>query len=128
VVSTRCHGGAIDHSVDALIIASLVVLVLFLVFGRPKPDIDGDQARALVKDEGARLLDVRTDQEFSAGHIDGAINIPMMDLDGRLDELGDKSEPVVVYCQSGMRSSRAKKMLEAAGFERVHDLGGRRRW
>lgn len=88
--------------------------------------VDGPQAQQLVS-KGALLLDVRTPQEYSRGHIDNARNIPVDVLDGRLGEL-DKDQPVVVYCQSGKRSARAVSMLKAAGFTQVHDLGGMSNW
>jgi len=116
---------------DYLVIACLIVLFGFLFFGRPKPDIDGQGARALVKEEDATLLDVRSPAEFSGGHLPGAVNIPVTELGERLDELKGEQEdrpPIVVYCQSGMRSARAKKQLLQSGFERVHDLGSHRRW
>ncbi|HHH30559.1 MAG TPA: rhodanese-like domain-containing protein [Polyangiaceae bacterium] len=100
-----------------------------MFFGRPKPDVDGKEARALVEEEGATLLDVRTAAEFSGGHLPNAINIPVAELGSRLEELkGDRGRPIVVYCQSGMRSAQAKKELQRNGFEHVHDLGGRHRW
>jgi len=45
-----------------------------------------------------------------------------------MDELGDKSGEIVVYCQSGSRSAMAKRLLESNGFANVHDLGGIRQW
>jgi phage shock protein E len=74
------------------------------------------------------LLDVRSPEEFSGGHIDGAISIPVQQLSGRLAELGDKSDTIVVYCQSGSRSAMAKRLLESNGFSNVRDLGGIGQW
>lgn len=89
--------------------------------------VDGPTARALVS-EGARLVDVRTPQEFAAGAIDGATNIPVQVLDQRLGELAPESEPVVVYCRSGRRSAAAADMLIEAGFAEVYDLGAIGNW
>ena len=89
--------------------------------------VDGKVARELVA-EGAQLLDVRTPSEFSQGHIDGALNIPVGEIQGRLSELTSKSKPVVVYCRSGGRSAKAAKLLTTAGFEAVYDLGGQGNW
>lgn len=61
------------------------------------------------------LLDVRTAQEFAAGHADGAINIPVQELPFRLHELAG-SQKIVVYCRSGARSALATKVLKTAGF------------
>ncbi len=73
--------------------------------------------------EGARLLDVRTPEEFAGGHLPGAVNIPVQALAARVRDLGAPHAPVVVYCRSGARSARAASMLRAAGFRAVHDLG-----
>jgi len=85
----------------------------------------GAEARALVA-SGATLLDVRSQEEFDARHLDGATLIPVDQLDGRIAEV-PRDHPVVVYCQSGGRSSSAARMLAAAGYE-VHDLGGIGNW
>ncbi len=90
--------------------------------------IDGKAARDLVK-KGAVLLDVRTPEEFRGGHLDGALNIPVQELDKRLGELaGRKDTDVVVYCRSGRRSADAKRLMEAQGFKKVHDLGPMTAW
>jgi rhodanese-related sulfurtransferase len=88
---------------------------------------DPGGARQLVAD-GAQLLDVRTRDEFAAGHIAGAKNIPVQELEQRLGELGAKDAPLVVYCRSGRRSATAKRLLEAAGWTKVHDAGAMSSW
>lgn len=85
------------------------------------------QAKALVQ-EGAKLIDVRSRAEFAGGHIEGAINVPVQDLERRVNELGPKDAVYVVYCASGMRSARAKGILRASGRTNVHDLGAMSRW
>ena len=82
--------------------------------------------RELVRN-GARLLDVRTPDEFAAQHLPGAMNIPVDQLPARAAELGPTSGLVVVYCRSGARSARATAILRAAGYE-VHDLGAMASW
>jgi rhodanese-related sulfurtransferase len=77
---------------------------------------------------GALLLDVRTAGEFAAAHLPGAMNVPVQVLEERLGELGHKERPVVLYCASGIRSATAARLLKAAGFHDVHDLGGMSRW
>lgn len=84
-------------------------------------------ARARVA-AGARLLDVRTPEEFDAGHIEGAVNLPIDVLPGRIGELGPPSTPIVVYCRSGRRSADAAVRLRAAGFTDVLDLGPMTAW
>ncbi len=75
-----------------------------------------------------RLVDVREPMEWQQGHIDGAELVPLRDLSGRLDEF-DKSEDIVCYCLSGMRSANAASIFRNAGFANVFNLvGGIRRW
>lgn len=79
--------------------------------------------------DGALLVDVRSPQEFAAGHIEGARNIPIDTLSARLGELGPPaSTTVVVYCQSGGRSTQAARTLRDAGFTSVHNLGPMSAW
>lgn len=74
-------------------------------------------------EKGIVLVDVRTPMEYTAGHIQGAVNIPLDELRGRLGEL-DKSVPQYIYCQSGQRSYLATRILEANGFPVKHLAGG----
>lgn len=76
---------------------------------------------------GAKLIDVRTPQEYASGHISGAHNLPLQALGAQIDSVGTKGDKVVVYCHSGARSAHARGMLEAAGFE-VCDIGPMSAW
>ncbi len=98
----------------------------------PYADRDPKLAKQLV-DNGALLLDVRTPEEFSGRHLDGAVNIAHTQVRSRVAEIrklqgGDLDKPIVVYCRSGSRSSMAKRELEAAGFTRVQNLGSIGDW
>lgn len=73
------------------------------------------------------LIDVRTPEEFASGHIEGAVNIPVDALAGRLSEV-PTGQPVVVYCRSGSRSATASKILADAGYSSIYDLGGLQGW
>jgi rhodanese-related sulfurtransferase/predicted GH43/DUF377 family glycosyl hydrolase len=75
----------------------------------------------LAEDPDIVLLDVRTEEEYCAGHIEGAINIPHYEVGSRLDEL-DPDVEYVVYCQSGLRSSFALEVLLEAGFRKLWNL------
>jgi len=103
-----------------------VLAVGYLVFMRGG-DLTSSDARRLIEG-GARLVDVRTPEEFVAGHISGAVNIPVQDLDRRMGEIEPKDRAIVVYCRSGNRSGRAARMLRSAGYLAVHDLGAMSRW
>ncbi len=71
------------------------------------------------------FLDVREDWEYEDDNL-GAINIPLGDLPGRLDELEEyKDQEIIVHCRSGARSGNAKKFLESKGYLKVRNvLGG----
>jgi phage shock protein E len=86
-----------------------------------------EHARTLL-DEGAVLLDVRTEHEFAERHIEGALNIPVQALANRLRELPSKNHPIVVHCRSGGRSAKAAALLRRAGWHDVHDIGGFPPW
>lgn len=73
------------------------------------------------------LIDVRTPEEFSTGHIAGAVNIPLQDLPQRLSEI-PKDKDVVVYCRSGNRSAQASSILASNDYTNVRDLGGIIAW
>ena len=83
--------------------------------------VDKAEVARLV-DAGAVLLDVRTEKEFAGGSIEGAVNIPVQELEQRVGEL-DSSRYVVTFCVSGVRSANAAKLLQARGF-RAHNAGG----
>lgn len=73
------------------------------------------------------LIDVRTPEEFAGGHIEGALNIPVEALAGRLGEV-PTGQPIVVYCRSGNRSATASQILADAGYSGIYDLGGLQSW
>ena len=71
------------------------------------------------------ILDVRTPEEFAAGHIPGALNIPHDQLATRLGELESaKSREIVVYCRTGRRSNLALQILQENGFKQLSHLEG----
>ena len=73
---------------------------------------------------GAILLDVRTPEEYSQGHIKGSRNLPLQEITKAEEILEDKDAPVYLYCQSGARSRRAAGFLEKIGYRDVHNIGG----
>lgn len=75
--------------------------------------------------EKAILIDVRTPEEFAAGHIEGAMNINAegSDFDAQINAL-DKTQTYAVYCQSSRRSGIATAAMEKAGFTHLYDLDG----
>ena len=80
---------------------------------------------ALPRDGSVQLVDVRTQAEYAAGHIDGFINLPVDQLREHLEQL-DKTKPVYLVCQSGLRSYIASRILKGSGFACSHLAGGYR--
>ena len=80
-------------------------------------------AAKLPRDGSVTLLDTRTAEEYSAGHIDGFQNIPVDELRERIGEI-EAGKPVYVICQSGLRSYIAARILEGHGFEAYNFAGG----
>ena len=113
----------------ALTLGGIVVVLAaaaYLMFGRGR-EIQGGDARKLVA-AGARLVDVRSPEEYARGHLPGAVNILVQDLDRRLADVGPVDHELIVYCRSGHRSSRAAQLLREHGFTKVHNLGPMTAW
>jgi len=87
--------------------------------------VDGKRAKTLVAD-GAKLVDVRSPQEFTEGHLDGAVNVPIAEVANT--DFGAKDKKIVVYCGSGVRSAKAAAKLESRGYTEVYDLGAMSTW
>ncbi len=87
-------------------------------------------ATALEKEPPPLVLDVRTPDEFTAGHVPGARNIPLGDLSKHLGDLeASKAAPIYVICRSGSRSAKATALLLKAGFKApVNVAGGTLAW
>jgi phage shock protein E len=114
-------------NMGVLIAPVLVLLFLGGCFLLIRTDVTGQDAHKLVAD-GARLVDVRSPDEYAKGHIDGAVNVWVSELPKRLGELEPKDKPIVVYCHTGIRATRAMKILREAGFSQVHNLGAMSSW
>jgi phage shock protein E len=73
---------------------------------------------------GAKVVDVRTTEEFEEEHYPNALNIPVDEVQRRMSEFGDKNGSVIVYCASGARSAYAAKILKMSGYTDVVNAGG----
>ncbi|GAA5185977.1 rhodanese-like domain-containing protein [Ferrimonas gelatinilytica] len=75
--------------------------------------------------QGAVVIDVRSDEEFAQGHLSGAKHIPYDRIGEQIGGLSlSPDQPIVVYCRSGRRSGIAQATLEAMGYSQVHNGGG----
>ena len=86
-------------------------------------EVTAEQAGEIIAAEGPLILDVRTPNEFKAGHLDKALLIPVQRLAADLDKLSaHKESPVLIYCATGNRSTVASKILIDNGFKEVINL------
>lgn len=93
--------------------------------------ISQNKFQRLLKKNNTVLLDVRTADEYKAGHIPGAIQIDVMQPDDFKKKVSslDKEKRYLIYCRSGKRSSNAKVVMKQLGFTRLYDLeGGINEW
>ena len=79
------------------------------------------------RQDGAMVIDVRNDDEYTAGHVSGAASVPLPEVEARMHEL-PKDQTVYVICQGGGRSGKAADLLSAAGFDVRSIAGGTSAW
>ncbi|MCS7228622.1 MAG: rhodanese-like domain-containing protein [Candidatus Kryptonium sp.] len=118
--------------------SKFLILILFAVYFsscavklvQQKPSIYTDitpieAQRKIEQNKKVLILDVRTKEEFSEWHLKNAVNIPVQELEGRLDELEKyKDFEIIVYCKGGVRSKMAGEILVKNGFKYVYNLSG----
>lgn len=99
------------------------------LFNRPSyPKLTIAEYRENHENETHVLIDVRTKQEFKGGHLPNAINIPMDEINARVDEI-PKDKTVVLVCASGNRSGMVAGALTKAGYTNIYNLeGGTMTW
>ena len=104
------------------VIAALVTLALGALL-TPQPSADTAPITAV--DEPTLIIDVRTAEEFAAGHFPGAINISHEDIIQGIEAYNvSKDQTVLLYCRSGNRSGQAEVRLQSAGFTGAKNVGG----
>lgn len=93
-------------------------------FDRPQYGVyTADEASRLLENISPFILDVRTRQEYSTGHLENSVLIPVQELQRRYGELSKlKNEDIFIYCATGNRSTVAAKILIDNGFTRIHNL------
>ena len=108
----------------------LILLVLLLVGCTTSTytSISQSEAKKMMKEEKDYIiLDVRTKEEYAEGYIEGAINIPLNEIEST-NKLKDKDQIIFVYCRSGNRSKQASEILSNLGYTNVYDIGGLNTW
>ncbi len=90
--------------------------------------ISCEDAKRLIKEKKAQLVDVRTPEEFESCKLPGAVNLPLQSIDYMAVHQLTKEDPVVVFCRSGQRSQMAMQILLSQGFNEVYNLGSYKAW
>lgn len=99
-----------------------VFIGLFIMVYMVKGHIAKKKVR-LALSNGALVIDVRTPSEYSSGHYDGSVNIPVDKMESNLKKIGTKERTIVVYCASGSRSAAATRFLNTKGYKNVVNGG-----
>ena len=109
----------------AIALASGGLLLWPVLQGAVASGLEPSAAVQLINRQKAVVVDVCEAAEFAAGHIVGAKNIPLSELEGRLATVvKNKSLPLILVCQSGARSGRAVAVAKKLGYEQSQSLGG----
>ena len=76
-------------------------------------------------ENNAVLLDVRTPEEHKSGYLDGAVLLPLAELESKISsKVSGKNTPIYIYCRSGRRAGTAVEKLKTMGYTDLHNLGG----
>lgn len=116
--------------IGLILLNALLFMVLFpLNSVKAYKDISPKDVVNMLSSKEGILIDVRTPTEYESGHIKGAINFPLQILKQEMDKNNiSKDTPIILYCQSGVRSKNASKLLEELGYSKVYNLGGINSW
>jgi phage shock protein E len=108
---------------DWIIVAITVILLIAYIFLRRKNQISAQAAIAYLK-HGALLIDVRSAAEYDIGHLEGARNMPLQEINSLIvEQVPDRNQVLLLHCQSGTRSGVAMTRLIALGYTNTHNLG-----
>ena len=109
----------------ALALISGALLLAPVIQGAASAGLTANDAVLLINREKAVVVDVCEPAEFAEGHIVGSKNVPLADVASKLGAVAkNKGLPLILVCQSGVRSGRAVAVAKSLGFEQVHSLGG----
>jgi len=108
-----------------LVILGTLFWTLWQSMGRGLKKLSPMDATQLINREDAVVVDVRTDGEFSQGHIVNAVNIPQKSVEEQLTKLNKyRNKPIIMACRTGQVASGVGSKLRKNGFEQVYNLAG----
>lgn len=90
-----------------------------------KTDLSFEEGMQIYNNNQALLIDVRTQEEYNKKHLDGAINVPVYDIESINNVVTNKNEVILLYCKSGERSTIAKETLMQNGYRNVYTIKAR---
>ena len=109
----------------AIALISGTMLLTPVIKGATAAGLEPSAAVLLMNREKAVVVDVCQPEEFAAGHVVGAKNIPLADLEAKLPgAVKNKTVPLILVCQSGVRSGKAVAAAKKLGYEQAQSLGG----
>jgi rhodanese-related sulfurtransferase len=118
----------LDTASTILISLAAIYLIIKLFGYLSRLGIKQISPRDLDQKKGIVLLDVRTNKEYTQGHIPGAVHIPLTEIGDKVKKL-KKDKDIIVFCQNGNRSIWAIKRLMGMGYKNLYNLkGGYRAW
>ena len=83
----------------------------------------GNQQLTEYLQQGAVVIDVRTPAEFSGGHVEGSLNMPLSDIGSKVTDIQKLNKPLVLCCASGIRSGQASRALKQQGIDCINGGG-----
>lgn len=117
-----------NHLFLCTLFVSLLILLLWNFFGDSltglKP-IQPGEVTHLINRDNALVLDIRSEDDYKTGHIINAMNIPSANLQDSVSKLDKhKDDPIILYCQNGVESSRTLRVLKQSGFSQLYFMKG----
>lgn len=115
----------INHWLLSSLWVVLLVLLVKVEGSRGGTAISTAQVTHLINKEDAKVIDIRTREEFRAGHLPDALNIPARDLQKRMSELDAyKDTPIILVCKTGTTAGASGSLMAKAGFTKLNKLRG----
>lgn len=106
------------------IVAMICMILSFFYQTLAAQDISAAEFWSIKEVQSPIIIDVRTEQEFKQGHIEGAIHIPYQQIEIVTKVVKNTELPIVLYCRSGRRAGVAQQILEQQGYSYLYNAGG----
>ena len=111
------------YIIGFILVAIVFVFVGYVFIERMYPHeqrITAKEASELIQKQGARIVDVRTNAEWDVGHFPSAIHIPAPEIKEKALKKLDRTDTIIVYCNTGTRARNAAILLKELGFKNTY--------